>query len=97
VRQVILNLLSNAAKFTRQGNIRLSIQRENHVNGDTEDWYRIKVVDTGIGIDPTKIGNLFDPFTQADSSSTRQFEGTGLGLTITRHLPHVGWRDCGDR
>ncbi|MGZ9113190.1 MAG: ATP-binding protein [Brevundimonas sp.] len=79
LRQVTLNFLSNAVKFTSAGEIRLTV---------TEEAGRLKVAvsDTGIGIAPDKIGQLFDRFTQADASTTRVYGGTGLGLAISRRL-----------
>ena len=77
--QVVLNLLSNAAKFTREGLIRLSVER-------TSGWLIIKVTDSGIGMTPEQLERIFDPFSQADASTTREFGGTGLGLSISRKL-----------
>ncbi|MBZ5712704.1 response regulator [Nannocystis pusilla] len=85
LRQILYNLLSNAAKFTSCGVIRLQAARS--VDGDAGvDELRFVVSDTGIGIPPDKIGALFEPFTQADDSTTRRFGGTGLGLAITRRF-----------
>jgi signal transduction histidine kinase/DNA-binding response OmpR family regulator len=81
VSQVILNLLSNAAKFTNDGLIRLTARRMAH---DKSDWLVIKVIDSGIGITEDQIERVFDPFSQADASTTREFGGTGLGLSISR-------------
>jgi signal transduction histidine kinase/CheY-like chemotaxis protein len=84
LRQVLLNLLSNAIKFTEQGEIAL------HVHLDTPPgeppMLHFEVKDTGIGITPDMQTRIFDAFTQEDTSTTRRFGGTGLGLTITRHL-----------
>jgi signal transduction histidine kinase len=82
VRQILFNLLSNAAKFTSAGTVTLRVQR---VAGDLGDEIIVAVTDTGIGMTPEQVGRLFRPFTQADASTTRKFGGTGLGLTITRH------------
>jgi signal transduction histidine kinase len=83
LRQALLNLLSNAAKFTRNGTITIEFERE----GDESDgWIIFRVIDDGIGMTAEQIGRLFEPFTQADSSTTRKYGGTGLGLTITRRL-----------
>ncbi len=84
--QCVLNLLSNAAKFTRHGDVRVDVRRETRADGD---WLVMAVSDTGIGIAPEKMERLFQPFVQADASVTRAFGGTGLGLTITRHLARL--------
>jgi signal transduction histidine kinase/CheY-like chemotaxis protein/HPt (histidine-containing phosphotransfer) domain-containing protein len=78
--QALTNLLGNAIKFTPAGSIRLAVRRE---GGDVLCF---SVIDTGIGIAPSKLETIFEPFTQADSSITRAFGGTGLGLSITRSL-----------
>ena len=81
LRQILFNLLSNAAKFTKNGKIELLVDRE---SGGEPGQIRFTVSDTGVGISPELLGALFDAFTQADTSTTRRFGGTGLGLTITR-------------
>jgi signal transduction histidine kinase len=86
IRQSLLNLLSNAAKFTRNGHIRLSARRETVGGGD---WFVFSVSDTGIGIAPEKLAELFQPFVQADTSITREFGGTGLGLAITKRMAEL--------
>ncbi|TNF72190.1 MAG: response regulator, partial [Acidobacteria bacterium] len=73
----------NAAKFTEKGKVRLEVHRQ-ALNG--RDWLEFKVSDTGIGLTPEQKANLFQPFTQADASTTRKFGGTGLGLTITKEF-----------
>lgn len=78
-RQVLINLLHNAIKFTRKGGVTLRIEWSN-------DILRCDVIDTGIGIPPDRLANLFQGFTQADASITRRFGGTGLGLVISREL-----------
>ncbi|MBR0784837.1 response regulator [Bradyrhizobium iriomotense] len=83
VRQVLLNLLSNACKFTEGGEIRLTAKRE--ADGSAE-WLIFTVADTGIGMTEEQLGRLFQEFSQADSSTTRKYGGTGLGLAISRHL-----------
>ncbi len=83
LRQIILNLISNACKFTSNGEITLSVQS---VEIELTDWYEFKVKDTGIGMKLDQTEKLFDEFTQADSSTTRNFGGTGLGLAICRRL-----------
>ncbi len=84
LRQILLNLLGNAVKFTDAGEVNLTVARKSAAGDRVELEFGVQ--DTGIGIDPERIENLFDPFTQADSSITRRYGGTGLGLTITRQL-----------
>jgi signal transduction histidine kinase/DNA-binding response OmpR family regulator len=81
VKQIILNLLSNAAKFTHEGTIRLTFNRYQH---DGLWWFEVSVSDTGIGMNQEQIDKVFDPFTQADASTTRKYGGTGLGLAICK-------------
>jgi CheY-like chemotaxis protein len=81
VRQCLLNLLGNAAKFTEGGRITLSARR---VEVAGEAWLEFRVADTGIGMSPEEMAKLFQRFTQADASTTRRFGGTGLGLSITK-------------
>jgi PAS domain S-box-containing protein len=83
VRQILINLLSNAAKFTNDGEVRLEVRRE---STDLGEQFVFNITDTGIGIPQDKLEELFNPFTQADSSTTREYGGTGLGLTITKHF-----------
>ena len=83
VRQALFNLLSNAAKFTSEGVITLTATREQR---DDDEWIKLAVTDTGIGISPDKIDHVFEEFSQADESTTRQYGGTGLGLTISRRF-----------
>ena len=83
VRQSLFNLISNAAKFTENGTVTLSVKRE---FVDNQDWIEFRVSDTGIGIAEDKLGILFEEFTQADDSTTRNFGGTGLGLAITKRF-----------
>ena len=86
IRQCVLNLLSNACKFTRNGNIEIALDRKPH-NG-VEQLF-ITVRDTGIGMSSEQLSRLFQPFVQADPSITQQYGGTGLGLTITRRLAQL--------
>ena len=86
LRQCVLNLLSNAAKFTRNGTIDIEYGRQ-PCNG--VDQLFITVTDTGIGMSKEHMGRLFQPFVQADPSITQQYGGTGLGLTITRRLAQL--------
>jgi signal transduction histidine kinase len=81
LRQCLLNLLSNACKFTTEGSVRLRV--ETIENGERIAFH---VIDTGIGVSPGQASRLFEPFMQADTSITRQFGGTGLGLAITRRF-----------
>ncbi|BBI32634.1 response regulator [Cohnella abietis] len=81
LRQILINLLSNASKFTKEGTISLDVYRE--LRND-RTGYCFCVKDTGIGMTPEQVEKLFQPFTQADSSTTRKYGGTGLGLAISR-------------
>jgi signal transduction histidine kinase len=87
LRQIIVNLVGNAVKFTSSGGVTLSVQREsedgNHMT------IRFTVTDTGIGIPLERQKEIFSPFTQADNSTTRKYGGTGLGLTISRRLAEL--------
>lgn len=83
VRQVLFNLLSNACKFTEKGTVSLDVTRQ---RVDSRDWLTFSVHDTGIGMTPEQLAKLFQPFTQADSSTTRKYGGTGLGLAITKRF-----------
>jgi signal transduction histidine kinase len=82
-RQILLNLLSNAAKFTEQGSILLRVFRERVAN---RYWIVFCVEDTGIGLSPDQQEKLFKDFSQVDASTTRKYEGTGLGLSISHHF-----------
>jgi signal transduction histidine kinase/CheY-like chemotaxis protein len=83
VRQGLFNLVSNAAKFTHDGQIEVTAERQVM---DGNDWIIFRVSDTGIGLSPDQIVRLFQSFTQADASTTRKFGGTGLGLALTRRF-----------
>jgi signal transduction histidine kinase len=86
VRQILFNLLSNAAKFTKQGTITLRARGETL---DGSDWIVFQISDTGIGMTPAQTGRLFQPFSQADSSTSRKYGGTGLGLAISRRIARM--------
>ena len=88
LQQILGNLLGNALKFTEQGSIKLTIVPEADMSHQSSSSVviRFSVRDTGIGIAPQQQESLFQPFTQADTSTTRQYGGTGLGLTISRRI-----------
>jgi predicted ATPase/signal transduction histidine kinase len=98
VGQILLNLLNNASKFTRQGTITLTVTHETLFSMPDavfeeddfqlleSEWIFFQIADTGIGIPPERIDSIFEAFTQADNSSTREYGGTGLGLTISDRL-----------
>lgn len=88
LRQILTNFVSNAIKFTNTGKVTITLQRSDRLS---ENWadvviLRLEVADTGIGFPPEKKQQLFDIFSQADQSTTRQFGGTGLGLAIAKRL-----------
>lgn len=87
VRQILSNLVGNAVKFTTEGEVSVSA-RERALTGAGLD-IEFRVRDTGIGFEPELIERLFEPFTQADDTTTRRFGGTGLGLAICRQLAHA--------
>jgi len=82
LRQILINLLSNGAKFTARGSIRV---RARHAGGVVS----IEVADTGIGIPADKLESIFEEFEQVDASSTRAHRGSGLGLAIARRLARL--------
>ena len=84
LRQVLLNLLGNAIKFTQDGAVSLKVEPD--ADGSVPTALRFTVSDTGIGIAQDKLARVFERFTQADSSTTRRFGGSGLGLTISKRL-----------
>jgi signal transduction histidine kinase/ligand-binding sensor domain-containing protein/CheY-like chemotaxis protein len=84
LKQVLVNLVGNAVKFTHDGDVRIIVKRKADTGTHTELLFSVE--DTGIGIPEEKLGNIFESFTQADSSTTRKYGGTGLGLTICRRL-----------
>ncbi len=84
LRQVLLNLVVNAVKFTDSGSVGITVGEDESSDGQTV--LRFTVSDTGIGIEPMRSGQLFEPFVQADLSTTREYGGTGLGLAISKQL-----------
>ncbi len=81
LRQILLNLIGNALKFTETGSVTLRVELD---PGGAAGWLRFNVIDTGIGIAAEQSEMIFERFTQADSSTTRQYGGTGLGLAISK-------------
>lgn len=84
LNQILTNLVNNAIKFTQNGFVELTVKL--HEKAENKYWIIFSVRDTGIGIAEDKLGEIFESFTQADTSVTRRFGGTGLGLTITKSL-----------
>jgi signal transduction histidine kinase/CBS domain-containing protein/CheY-like chemotaxis protein/HPt (histidine-containing phosphotransfer) domain-containing protein len=84
LKQVLLNLATNAVKFTEHGQVVISVRHLDGPNG--APWLHFQVEDTGIGLTDEQRARLFQPFEQADNSTTRRYGGTGLGLAISRHL-----------
>ncbi len=84
LRQILVNLVGNAIKFTEHGGVRIVVSADRDKQQIT-----FRVIDTGIGMSPEQLERVFKPFTQADASTTRRFGGTGLGLTISRHLARL--------
>jgi len=83
VRQILMNLLDNANKFTQEGEITFTAQR---LTDEMQEMIRFQISDTGPGIPPEKMAIIFEPFEQADASKTRQHEGSGLGLALSHRL-----------
>ena len=83
LRQVLLNLVGNALKFTKKGSVEIRLSR---TTDEQSGFYEFSVIDSGCGIAPEELDRIFQPFTQADSSTSRRHNGTGLGLTISRRL-----------
>lgn len=88
IKQILSNLLSNAVKFTHKGYIKMHVMKDKQIKKEKFELV-IRVVDTGIGIPPSKLPKIFEPFTQADSSTTRKYGGTGLGLSISKKLVEI--------
>ena len=84
LRQILINLAGNAIKFTEKGDVNICVNLENK-----NDMIHFSVSDTGIGIPPERLNIIFDPFTQADASTTRKYGGTGLGTTISRQISEL--------
>src|SRR6058998_84915 len=85
LKQILLNLLSNACKFTKKGEVALRVGKV----ADGRDWVELAVADTGIGMTAEQQAKLFQDFTQADSLTARRYGGTGLGLAISRKLARM--------
>jgi signal transduction histidine kinase len=85
LKQILLNLLSNACKFTKEGEVALRVRRV----ADGRDWVELAVADTGIGLTAEQQAKLFQEFTQADSLTARRYGGTGLGLALSRKLARM--------
>ena len=95
LRQVLLNMLGNAVKFTERGEVMLQVSVESET--PTESVFLFEIIDTGVGIAPAEQARLFRPFSQADSSTTRRFGGTGLGLAISKQIVELLGGRCGVR
>ena len=99
LRQILINLIGNAIKFTPNGEVALTVEKDQESDDPASMLFRVR--DTGIGIPPDKIDTIFESFTQADTSTTREYGGTGLGLAITRKLvelmgrAHLGGKPAG--
>jgi signal transduction histidine kinase/CheY-like chemotaxis protein/HPt (histidine-containing phosphotransfer) domain-containing protein len=87
LRQILVNLLNNSVKFTPSGTVSLAVTREPGPTGEPTLCFAVS--DTGIGMSPEQLGRMFEPFSQADASTTKMFGGTGLGLTISRRLARL--------
>ncbi len=87
LKQIVLNLVSNAIKFTEAGEIKLSVSLKKQSSHNL--WLQFAVADSGIGMPPTVLEQLFTPFCQGDASATRKYGGTGLGLAICKHLAEL--------
>ena len=83
LRQILFNMLSNAAKFTKKGTITLQIKPEK------KNKLQFSVIDTGIGMNQDQIGKVFEEFTQAEASTSKEYGGTGLGLPISKKMTEM--------
>ncbi|MCG8525523.1 MAG: ATP-binding protein [Opitutales bacterium] len=86
LREIIMNLLGNAIKFTKEGSVKIRCFSKPIADSDNEIYVYFEIIDTGIGVSTEKIESIFQPFSQADDSNTREYEGTGLGLAICKSL-----------
>ena len=93
IRQVLINLIGNSIKFTSEGEVRLEVSK--HIADDGIEYVKFDVTDTGIGIKQERMETIFESFVQADGTSTREFGGTGLGLTISAKLAQLMGGDIG--
>jgi signal transduction histidine kinase/CheY-like chemotaxis protein/tetratricopeptide (TPR) repeat protein len=93
LQQIIVNLLGNAFKFTQEGEVHLAVKLNSLDKGEAD--IRFQVIDTGLGIHESKLQKIFDPFSQADSSTTRKFGGSGLGLSICKRFVNMMGGDIG--
>jgi PAS domain S-box-containing protein len=89
LRQILFNLIGNALKFTHEGGVTVKLQTAPASHAEPSVRVRFEVCDTGIGIPPERLTAIFEPFEQADGSSTRQYGGTGLGLAICKRLVNL--------
>nr|WP_269141331.1 ATP-binding protein [Sphingomonas sp. IC-56] len=89
LRQIVLNLLGNAVKFTQTGGVTLRARHAAGVEGVDHDTLEIRVTDTGVGIAPERLAAIFEQFVQAENSTAQRFGGTGLGLAISRQLSEL--------
>jgi adenylate cyclase len=85
LRQILLNLLSNACKFTKQGEVALRARKV----ANRRNWIELSVSDSGIGMTPEQLSRLFEEFSQAEATTAQKFGGTGLGLAISRKLARM--------
>ncbi|HEY1774761.1 MAG TPA: ATP-binding protein [Solirubrobacteraceae bacterium] len=95
IRQIVLNLVTNAVKFTSEGSVEVRVSAVSNGSGGAR--VRVEVQDTGIGVEPEKLVRMFEPFTQADVSTTRNYGGTGLGLAIVKEIVDMMGGEIGAR